>query len=72
MVHQHAQVRLNPADETIQVSVIQIRFLVTGTQSNGSVEAHLHNLFAAEAEQAGEAAEQTASKDEPGSSELAE
>ena len=36
MVHQHTQVRLNPADETIHVGVIQIRFLVTGAESNGS------------------------------------
>ncbi len=36
MVQQHAQVRPNPADETIHVGLIQIRFLVTGTQSNGS------------------------------------
>jgi quercetin dioxygenase-like cupin family protein len=36
MVQQHAQVRPNPADETIHVGVIQIRFLVTGAESNGS------------------------------------
>lgn len=37
MVQHNAQVRLNPADETIQVGVTQIRFLVTGAESNGSV-----------------------------------
>lgn len=36
MVRQYAQVWVNPADETIQVGVIQIRFLVTGAESNGS------------------------------------
>ena len=36
MVHHNTQVRLNPADETIQVGVTQIRFLVTGVESNGS------------------------------------
>ncbi len=36
MVHHNTQVRLNPADETIQVGVTQIRFLVTGAESNGS------------------------------------
>ena len=37
MVQHNAQIRLNPADETIQVGVTQIRFLVTGAESNGSV-----------------------------------
>jgi len=37
MVQQNAQVRLNPADETLQVGVTRIRFLVTGAESNGSV-----------------------------------
>src|SRR6516225_4520229 len=37
MVQQNAQVRLNPADETIRVGVTHIRFLVTGAESNGSV-----------------------------------
>ena len=37
MVQHNAEVRLNPADETIQVGVTQIRFLVTGAESNGSV-----------------------------------
>lgn len=36
MVQQHARIRLNPAEETIQVGVLQIRFLVTGAESNGS------------------------------------
>lgn len=37
MVQHNAEVRLNPADETIRVGVTQIRFLVTGAESNGSV-----------------------------------
>ena len=37
MVQHNAQVRLNPADETIRVGVTHIRFLVTGAESNGSV-----------------------------------
>ncbi|HET9921613.1 MAG TPA: cupin domain-containing protein, partial [Ktedonobacteraceae bacterium] len=36
MVQQHAQVRLNPAEETIHIGVIHIRFLVTGAESHGS------------------------------------
>ncbi len=36
MVQHNAQIRLNPADETIHVGAIQIRFLVTGAESNGS------------------------------------
>src|SRR5258708_20653401 len=36
MVQQNTQVGLNPADETIQVGVTRIRFLVTGAESNGS------------------------------------
>jgi quercetin dioxygenase-like cupin family protein len=36
MNHHNIQVRLNPADETIHVGVIQIRFLLTGAESNGS------------------------------------
>ncbi len=36
MVHQYTQVRPNPVDETIHVGAIQIRFLVTGAESNGS------------------------------------
>lgn len=36
MTHQQAQARLNPADETIHVGAVQIRFLVTGAESNGS------------------------------------
>lgn len=37
MVQHNAQVRLDPAGKTIHVGVIQIRFLVTGAESNGSV-----------------------------------
>jgi|SRR5215467_1091859 len=37
MVQHNAEVRLNPSDETIQVGVTRIRFLVTGAESNGSV-----------------------------------
>jgi quercetin dioxygenase-like cupin family protein len=37
MVQQNIQVRVNPADETIQVGVTQIRFLITGAESNDSV-----------------------------------
>lgn len=33
---ERAQVRTNPADETIHVGAIQIRFLITGAESNGS------------------------------------
>ncbi len=36
MIQQNAQIRLNPAEETIRVGVIQIRFLVTGAESHGS------------------------------------
>lgn len=36
MVPQHPRVRLNPAEETIQVGSIQIRFLLTASESNGS------------------------------------
>jgi quercetin dioxygenase-like cupin family protein len=36
MVQQNAQIRPNSADETIQVGVIQIRFPVTGAESNGN------------------------------------
>ena len=36
MVQHNVQVRLNPADEIIHVGVLQIRFLVTGTESHGS------------------------------------
>jgi hypothetical protein len=36
MVQQNVQIRPNSADETIQVGVIQIRFLVTGAESNGN------------------------------------
>lgn len=37
MNEQNIQVRLNPADETIKVGVTEIRFLVTGAQTNSSV-----------------------------------
>jgi quercetin dioxygenase-like cupin family protein len=37
MVQQATPVTLNPAEETIQAGTLQIRFLVTGAQSNGSV-----------------------------------
>ncbi|HLG75520.1 MAG TPA: cupin domain-containing protein [Ktedonobacteraceae bacterium] len=37
MAQYSTEVRLNPADEMIQVGKLQIRFLVTGAQSNGSV-----------------------------------
>src|SRR5215472_13869099 len=37
MVQHNAEVRLNPSDETIQVGVTHIRFLVTVAESNGSV-----------------------------------
>jgi len=37
MVQHNAEVRVNPADETIRVGVVHIRFLVTGAESNGSV-----------------------------------
>ncbi len=36
MTQYNPKIRTNPADETIVVGVNQIRFLVTGTQSNGS------------------------------------
>jgi quercetin dioxygenase-like cupin family protein len=36
MMQHNAQVRLNPAEETIRVGVLQIRFLVTGAESHGS------------------------------------
>ena len=36
MVQQHTRIWLNPAEETIQVGVETIRFLVTGAESNGS------------------------------------
>ena len=37
MIQKNAQVRLNPAEETIQVGPTRIRFLVTGSESNGDV-----------------------------------
>jgi quercetin dioxygenase-like cupin family protein len=37
MIQHNAQVRLNPAEETIRVGVLQIRFLVTRAESHGSV-----------------------------------
>jgi quercetin dioxygenase-like cupin family protein len=37
MIHKQGQVRLNPAQETIQVGLVQIHFLVTGAESKGSV-----------------------------------
>jgi len=36
MIQHHAQVRPTPAEETIRVGVLQIRFLVTGAESHGS------------------------------------
>lgn len=36
MVQKHTRVRLDPADEVIWIGLIQIRFLVTGAESNGS------------------------------------
>ena len=37
MVQHHSQLRLNPAEETIQLGLVQVHFLVTGTESHGSV-----------------------------------
>lgn len=37
MIHKQRQVRLNPAEETIQLGQLQVHFLVTGAESNGSV-----------------------------------
>lgn len=37
MTQNNTQIRLNPADETIQMGVTQVHFLVTGAESNGSV-----------------------------------
>lgn len=37
MVQQNEHIQLNPAEETLQVGVTQIRFLVTGAESNGSL-----------------------------------
>jgi quercetin dioxygenase-like cupin family protein len=37
MAQKHALVQLNPAEETIQVGMIQVHFLVTDAESNGSV-----------------------------------
>lgn len=37
MTHFPAALRINPADETIRIGAVSVRFLVTGTESNGSV-----------------------------------
>src|SRR5215212_8777730 len=37
MAQSQAALRLNPADETIQIAAIRVHFLVTGAESNGSV-----------------------------------
>ena len=37
MVQHHNRLRLNPAQETIQLGLVQVHFLVTGAQSHGSV-----------------------------------
>jgi hypothetical protein len=36
MMQKQGQVRLNPAEETIQLGPVQVHFLVTGAESNGS------------------------------------
>src|SRR5215472_14486708 len=37
MIQKQGQVQLNPAEETIQLGQVQVHFLVTGGESNGSV-----------------------------------
>jgi len=37
MIQKQRQVRPNPAEETIQLGLVQVHFLVTGVESNGSV-----------------------------------
>jgi hypothetical protein len=37
MIQQSTSPRVNPSEETIRIGTLEIRFLVTGDDSNGSV-----------------------------------